>query len=156
MHYNNLEGEGGASDANSLDFHRFVLFVDHEFSDGIRFVSELEVEHSLAGEGKPGEVELEQAYLDLDINKEDAISFIKQLEPHDRDYYTGFMGPLLHHGETDLFVNLRCMKITPGYISLYVGGGITLESDPADEWNETQLKALSLLKIMGTYMKIPE
>ncbi len=88
--------------------------------------------------------------------KEDAISFIKQLEPHDRDYYTGFMGPLLHHGETDLFVNLRCMKITPGYISLYVGGGITLESDPADEWNETQLKALSLLKIMGTYMKIPE
>ena len=88
--------------------------------------------------------------------KEDAISFIKQLEPHDRDYYTGFMGPLLHQGETDLFVNLRCMKITPGYISLYIGGGITLESDPAEEWNETQLKALSLLKIMGTYMKIPE
>ena len=88
--------------------------------------------------------------------KEDAISFIKQLEPHDRDYYTGFMGPLLHHGETDLFVNLRCMKITPGYISLYIGGGITLESDPAEEWNETQLKALSLSKIMGTYMKIPE
>ena len=88
--------------------------------------------------------------------KEDAISFIKQLEPHDRDYYTGFMGPLLHHGETDLFVNLRCMKITPGYISLYIGGGITLESDPAEEWNETQLKALSLLKIMGTYMKIPD
>jgi isochorismate synthase len=88
--------------------------------------------------------------------KEDAINFIKQLEPHDRDYYTGFMGPLLHHGETDLFVNLRCMKITPAYISLYIGGGITLESDPAEEWNETQLKAMSLLKIMGTYMKIPE
>ena len=88
--------------------------------------------------------------------KEDAISFIKQLEPHDRDYYTGFMGPLLHHGETDLFVNLRCMKITPGYISLYIGGGITLESDPAEEWNETLLKAMSLLKIMGAYMKIPE
>ena len=88
--------------------------------------------------------------------KEDAISFIKQLEPHDRDYYTGFMGPILHHGETDLFVNLRCMKITPGYISLYIGGGITLESDPAEEWNETLLKAMSLLKIMGAYMKIPE
>lgn len=73
MHYNNLEGEGGASDANSLDFHRFVLFVDHEFSDGIRFVSELEVEHSLAGEGKPGEVELEQAYLDLDINDDHTV-----------------------------------------------------------------------------------
>jgi len=88
--------------------------------------------------------------------KEDAISFIKQLEPHDRDYYTGFLGPIMPFGETDLFVNLRCMKITPDYISLYVGGGITLESDPAEEWNETHLKALSLLKIMGTYMDIEE
>ena len=88
--------------------------------------------------------------------KEDAIRFIKQLEPHDRDYYTGFLGPLLHQGATDLFVNLRCMKITPAYISLYIGGGITLESDPAEEWNETRLKALSLLKIMGAYMKIPD
>jgi len=88
--------------------------------------------------------------------KEDAIRFIKQLEPHDRDYYTGFLGPLSHRGATDLFVNLRCMKITPAYISLYVGGGITLESDPAEEWNETRLKAQSLLKIMGSYMEIPE
>ena len=88
--------------------------------------------------------------------KEDAISFIKNLEPHDRDYYTGFLGPLGIQGATDLFVNLRCMKITPEYISLYVGGGITLESDPAEEWNETRLKAVSLLKIMGSYMDIPD
>jgi len=88
--------------------------------------------------------------------KEDAIRFIKQLEPHDRDYYTGFLGLLSNQGATDLFVNLRCMKITPEFISLYVGGGITLESDPAEEWNETQLKAQSLLKIMGSYMNIPD
>ena len=88
--------------------------------------------------------------------KEDAIQFIKQLEPHDRDYYTGFLGPVSQQGATDLFVNLRCMKITPSYLSLYVGGGITLESDPAEEWNETRLKVLSLLKIMGSYMHIPE
>lgn len=88
--------------------------------------------------------------------KEDAISFIKNLEPHDRDYYTGFLGPLGLRDEMDLFVNLRCMKINPEYISLYVGGGITLESDPAEEWNETRLKALSLLKIMGSYMELPD
>ncbi len=88
--------------------------------------------------------------------KEEAICYIKQLEPHDRDYYTGFLGPIQPHGETDLFVNLRCMKINPEYISLYVGGGITLESDPAEEWNETQLKAQSLLKIMGTFIKLEE
>jgi isochorismate synthase len=85
--------------------------------------------------------------------KEDAISFIKQLEPHDRDYYTGFMGPVTHKSGTDLFVNLRCMKITPRYISLYVGGGITLESDPEEEWSETRWKAESLLKILGLYIK---
>ncbi|OUR90399.1 porin [Cycloclasticus sp. 44_32_T64] len=68
LHYNNLSGKGGASDKDEIDFHRFVLFFGHEFSDDIRFFSELEVEHSIAGEGKSGEVELEQAYIDFDLN----------------------------------------------------------------------------------------
>ncbi|WP_440875302.1 porin [Thalassotalea sp. PLHSN55] len=63
LHYNNYDN----SDAK-IDFHRFVLFVNHEFSDSVRFFSELELEHSLAGDGKPGEVELEQAYVEIDIN----------------------------------------------------------------------------------------
>lgn len=69
LHYNNLSGAGGASDVQSVDFHRFVLFIDHDFNDRIRFVSELELEHSLSGDGKPGEIELEQAYLDFDLNE---------------------------------------------------------------------------------------
>ncbi len=68
LHYNNLSGSGGASDKDQMDFHRFVLFVSYDFSDSVRFTSELEVEHSLAGDGKPGEVELEQAYVDIDIS----------------------------------------------------------------------------------------
>ena len=83
--------------------------------------------------------------------KEDAIAFIKQLEPHDREYYTGFLGPVHSSNCMDLFVNLRCMKITPAYLSLYVGGGITLESIPEDEWDETGLKAESLLGIIQSY-----
>ncbi|MBV1908716.1 MAG: porin [Kangiellaceae bacterium] len=62
LHYNNIE------DSESIDFHRFVLFFGHEFTDSIRFFSELEVEHSLAGDGKPGEVELEQAYIEMDLS----------------------------------------------------------------------------------------
>ena len=85
--------------------------------------------------------------------KDDAIRFIKNLEPHDREYYTGFLGPVSHNNEVDLFVNLRCMKITPDYLSLYVGGGITLDSDPSDEWDETRWKVESLLKILRTYIK---
>ncbi len=51
-----------------IDFHRWVLFVGHEFSDSIRMFSEVELEHSLAGDGKPGEVELEQAYVEFDLD----------------------------------------------------------------------------------------
>lgn len=65
LHYNNYED----SDAK-IDFHRFVLFFGHEFSDTVRFFSEFELEHSIAGEGQSGEVELEQAYVEVDINEE--------------------------------------------------------------------------------------
>ncbi|MCP4310241.1 MAG: chorismate-binding protein [Bacteroidetes bacterium] len=85
--------------------------------------------------------------------KDDAIRYIKNLEPHDREYYTGFLGPVAKDREIDLFVNLRCMKITPYHLALYVGGGITLDSDPSDEWDETRWKAESLLKILRTYIK---
>jgi len=67
LHYNNLSGKGGASDKDQIDFHRFVLFAGYDYSDKLRFRSELELEHSLAGEGKEGEVELEQAYIDYDF-----------------------------------------------------------------------------------------
>ena len=70
VHYNNLSGKGGAADKDEVDYHRFVLFLGHEFSDDIRFFSELELEHSLAGDGKKGEVELEQAYIDFDLNEQ--------------------------------------------------------------------------------------
>ncbi|MFQ5417208.1 MAG: porin [Myxococcota bacterium] len=68
LHYNNLENRrSSGDDKEMIDFHRFVLFFDHEFNDSIRFFSELEVEHVLVGDGKPGEVELEQAYLEFDL-----------------------------------------------------------------------------------------
>jgi hypothetical protein len=52
-----------------LDFHRFVLLFTHRFSDRIRFVSELELEHAVVeGLEEGGELELEQAYLDFLIS----------------------------------------------------------------------------------------
>jgi hypothetical protein len=67
LHYNNLDTDDGRF--KELDFHRFVLFFNHQFSDRLRFVSELELEHALAGEGKDGEIELEQAYVEYDLNQ---------------------------------------------------------------------------------------
>lgn len=69
LHYNNLESK------NEIDFHRFVLFFGHEFSDRIRFFSELEVEHAgVEADGDPlgGEVELEQAFVEFDVAEQHA------------------------------------------------------------------------------------
>ncbi|HEC44348.1 MAG TPA: hypothetical protein ENI20_16115 [Bacteroides sp.] len=85
--------------------------------------------------------------------KDDAIDYIKKLEPHDRDYYTGFLGPVISNDTIDLFVNLRCLKINPNYLSLFIGGGIVLDSNPADEWNETLWKAEGLLWVLRSYIK---
>ena len=52
-----------------LDFHRFVLLFSHSFSDRLRFIGELELEHALVeGLEESGELELEQAYLDFRVN----------------------------------------------------------------------------------------
>ena len=74
MHYNNLENQADGSDKSAMDFHRFVLFFGHQFTDSVRFFSELEVEHSIAGDGKVGEVELEQAFIEWDYSPEQKLT----------------------------------------------------------------------------------
>lgn len=68
LHYNNITDNKSGKDKKEFDFHRFVLFFGHEFTEKTRFFSELEVEHSISGEGQNGEVELEQAYIEHDFN----------------------------------------------------------------------------------------
>jgi hypothetical protein len=56
----------GSVEPPVLDFHRFVLLLNHRFSDRLRFVGELELEHALVeGLEEKGELELEQAYIDM-------------------------------------------------------------------------------------------
>ena len=65
FHYNNVRDQDA-----ELDFHRFVLLFAHRFSDRIRFVSELELEHAFVeGLEEAGELELEQAYLDFLVSR---------------------------------------------------------------------------------------
>lgn len=71
MHYNNLSS--GSTDKKQIDFHRFVLFFGHEFNDKIRFFSELELEHALVKDtvdgSNSGEVEIEQAFVEIDVSE---------------------------------------------------------------------------------------
>ena len=64
FHYNNRQDEDAV-----LDFHRFVLLFNHSFSDRVRFVAELELEHAVVSNETDGELELEQAYVDFLISR---------------------------------------------------------------------------------------
>jgi len=75
MHLNKLKNQkAGGANKDELDFHRFILFIGHEFNDHLRLFSELEFEHGVTGgtnglgKPNPGKVELEQAYLDFTLN----------------------------------------------------------------------------------------
>lgn len=74
---------------------------------------------------------------------------ILKTEKHKRAYYTGFLGLIDAHSTT-LFVNLRCMQVFPTAYALYVGGGITRDSEMEKEWQETEAKAQTLLSVIGS------
>lgn len=103
------------------------------------------------------------------LPKEKAREFILSEENYDREFYTGFLGELnlqtnvqrsrtrrnvenlayrAVKKETDLYVNLRCMKIEENKAVLFVGGGITKDSMPDDEWQETVNKAETMKKVL--------
>jgi isochorismate synthase len=89
------------------------------------------------------------------LPKKEAKEFILQNEGYNREYYSGFLGELnidfvtFKTLQTDLFVNLRCMKIIKNKASLFVGCGITKESNPLDEYMETVNKSMTMKKIIN-------
>ncbi len=67
LHYVNTDS------TNTINMHRFILFMGHEFNDKIRFWSEMEVEHSQVKDGGKGEVSREQAFLEFDVNENSSV-----------------------------------------------------------------------------------
>ena len=61
LHYN-YNKVGDFAPTKTLDFHRFVLYVGHAWTEKWSFRSELELEHNLVKDGH-GILQLEQAFL---------------------------------------------------------------------------------------------
>ena len=82
--------------------------------------------------------------------KEKAINFIYDNEGYDREFYSGFLGELNigSKEETNVYVNLRCMKFKDTKATIFVGGGITKDSDIEKEWEETQHKSKTMLNLL--------
>lgn len=88
------------------------------------------------------------------LPKQPAKNFILENEGYNREYYSGYLGELnidlvtFKTLKTDLFVNLRCMKVLPNKVQLFVGCGITKDSNPEAEYQETVNKAMTMKKII--------
>jgi isochorismate synthase len=78
--------------------------------------------------------------------KEEAEQILTQIETHDREFYSGYLGPVNIENASQLYVNIRTMKIENQTIFAFAGGGITGDSDPEKEWNETTIKIQTILK----------
>lgn len=104
------------------------------------------------------------------IPKESAKQFILENENYNREFYSGFLGELnLQEKRTrnlnrrniennayasvkkvsNLYVNLRCMQIQDNDTIIYVGGGITKDSIPENEWIETVNKTNTMKKVLS-------
>jgi isochorismate synthase len=77
----------------------------------------------------------------------EASLFISQHEQLERRFYSGFVG-LLKPNEAHLYVNLRCMEIGADNAILYAGAGITEDSNPTSEWEETATKMETIRRLL--------
>ena len=103
------------------------------------------------------------------IPREEAKQFILENEKYNREFYTGFLGEINMSQKTlrntgrhniennayatikkvsNLYVNLRCMQLKNDRAIIYVGGGITKDSNPESEWIETVNKTNTIKKVL--------
>jgi len=74
---------------------------------------------------------------------------IEELEIYKRGIYSGAIGYIDQKGDFDFNVVIRTAVIRDGTLVYPVGGAITGDSDPADEWQETLIKARVLTEVLS-------
>lgn len=80
---------------------------------------------------------------------EASLTFLRQHEGYDREFYSGYLGPVNFDNSIHIFVNLRCMKLLDGEALLFAGAGITIDSIADQELEETELKFNTLLNVIS-------
>ncbi len=77
-----------------------------------------------------------------------AVEILRELEAAPRDIYSGAFGYLGFDGSADFGMTIRTLVFDGNSATLGVGGGITIDSDPASEFEETMLKSKALLRAL--------
>ena len=81
--------------------------------------------------------------------KEGTIDYLSTHEGLNRDFFSGFLGPVNFEQKSNLFVNLRCMQLLNNKAMLYAGAGVTSDSNPEKEFLETESKFNTLLNVLN-------
>lgn len=81
------------------------------------------------------------------LPKKDALTFINKNEAYKRSFYTGFLG-VNNVYKSEFYVNLRCLSFANRQLKIYVGCGITKDSQPIKEFEETVNKSKTMLNIL--------
>lgn len=84
--------------------------------------------------------------------RKEALAFLNTEEGWDRNFYAGFLGPVGIEQETSIYVNLRTASLGKEHALLYAGAGVTEDSVPEKEWEETELKC----QIIGKFIQNPD
>lgn len=77
-----------------------------------------------------------------------SLSFLQRHEGYDRGFYSGFLGPVGFEHGSHLFVNLRCVQVVENTFRFYAGAGVTQDSQPDEEWAETEWKMNTLASVV--------
>ncbi len=77
-----------------------------------------------------------------------AMEIIDELEPTQRNVYTGAIGYLGFNGNMDLNIVIRTVVIKDGQAYFQAGGGIVWNSDPEKEYEESLVKAKALMEAL--------
>lgn len=78
-----------------------------------------------------------------------AMEIISQLEQGPRGVYSGAVGFIGFNGAAEFGMVIRTIVFDANLAYIGVGGGITSDSDPAAELEETKLKAKALLRVLN-------
>jgi para-aminobenzoate synthetase component I len=78
-----------------------------------------------------------------------AMEIIRELEQGERGIYSGCLGYLSGDGSAEFAMVIRSITFESGVARIGVGGGITIDSDPLAELEETKLKAKALLSALN-------
>lgn len=81
------------------------------------------------------------------LPRDKSFAFIQEFETMNRSFYSGVTGVMRKNSAT-FFVNLRCMRFYEGKVELFAGAGITKDSLPASEWEETEKKIATIKELL--------